>query len=336
MRIMFLMKSAGAAAAVVAATAVSAPAAIEPVSNPRILVHYDLAAGQQPENVAVEPDGSLDVTLSRAGQVERVTRTGRRQLLATLPPPADGGAQTPVLGYSLATGLLRTADGTLYVGYAAGDDELTGIWRVPPGGTPTRIVALTAASFPNGMALDERTGNLYIADSTRETIWRVPLAGGTPTAWLVGPELMRSQLLGPNGLRFHNGALWLSNSDQGTLLRVRVERNGRAGPVQTRASGLTFPDDFAFIGHSNTVIVALNLANEVALVQPDGSHTIVLTGADGLEGPTAVAIEHGKLYVLSAALVLNKDPNILVAHLSSGDSIATNGTALRPTQLGLQ
>jgi hypothetical protein len=114
--------------------------------------------------------------------------------------------------------------------------------------------------------------------------------------------------------------VWLSNSDQGTLLRVTVKRNGRAGPVQTRATGLTFPDDFAFIGHSNKIIVALNLANEVALVQPNGSHTIVLTGADGLEGPTAVVIEHGKLYVLSASFVLNKDPNILVAHLSGGDS----------------
>jgi hypothetical protein len=81
-----------------------------------------------------------------------------------------------------------------------------------------------------------------------------------------------------------------------------------------------FPDDFPFIGHSNKIIVALNLANEVALVQPNGSHTIVLTGADGLEGPTAVVIEHGKLYVLSASFVLNKDPNILVAHLSGGDS----------------
>ena len=28
------------------------------------------------------------------------------------------------------------------------------------------------------MALDERTGTLYIADSTRETIWRVPITGG--------------------------------------------------------------------------------------------------------------------------------------------------------------
>ena len=130
---------AAAVAAAIAATAVTASAATELVSNPRILVHYDLAAGQQPENVALEPDGNLDVTLSRAGQVERVSPTGQRQLLATLPAPSDGGVNTPLL---------------------------------------------TAASFPNGMALDERTGSLYIADSTRETIWRVPITGGTPTGEL--------------------------------------------------------------------------------------------------------------------------------------------------------
>jgi hypothetical protein len=320
MPIMFTMKAAVAAAAVavVAATAVTASAATEPVSNPRILVHYDLAAGQQPENVALEPDGNLDVTLSTAGQVERVTPTGQRQLLATLPAPSDGGVNTPVLGHSLATGLVRTADGTLYIGYAAGHDDLTGIWRVRPGGTPTRIVPLTAASFPNGMALDERTGTLYIADSTRETIWRVPITGGTPTAWLSGPELKRSNGLGPNGLRIHNAAVWLSNSDQGTLLRVPVEGNGHAGAVETKATGLIFPDDFTFIGHTDKIIVALNLANEVALVQPNGSDTIVLTGADGLEGPTSIAIRQGELYVLSAAFVLQKDPNILVADLAAG------------------
>ena len=318
MPIMFTMKAAVAAAAVavVAATAVTASAATEPVSNPRILIHYDLASGQQPENVALEPDGNLDVVLSIAGQVERVTPAGQRQLLATLPAPSDGGVNTPILGHSLATGLVRTADGTLYIGYAAGHDDLTGIWRVRPGGTPTRIVPLTAGSFPNGMALDERTGTLYIADSTRETIWRVPITGGTPTAWLSGPELKRSTGLGPNGLRIHNAAVWLSNSDQGTLLRVPVEGNGRAGAVETKATGLPFfPDDFAFIGHTDKIIVALNLANEVALVQPNGSHTIVLTGADGLEGPTAIAIRHGELYVLSAAFLLQKDPNILVADL---------------------
>jgi streptogramin lyase len=74
MMIMFPMKSTVAAAALVAATAVTASAAIRPVSNPRVLLHYNVSAGEQPENVALEPDGDLDVTLSRAGQVERVTR----------------------------------------------------------------------------------------------------------------------------------------------------------------------------------------------------------------------------------------------------------------------
>src|SRR5258708_21141983 len=165
MPIMFTMKAVAAAVAVVAATAVTGSAATEPVSNPRILVHSDLAAGQQPENVALERDGNLDVTLSTARQVERVSPTGQRQLLATLPAPSDGGVNTPVLGFSLATGLVRTADGTLYIGYAAGHDDLTGIWRVRPRGAPTPTVAPTPARFPHRIAPGHRTRNLHLPDS---------------------------------------------------------------------------------------------------------------------------------------------------------------------------
>ena len=48
---------------------------------------------------------------------------------------------------------------------------------------------------------------------------------------------------------------------------------------------------------------------------PGIGNDIKMPGADGLEGPTATAIRHGKLYVLSAAFLLQKDPNILVADL---------------------
>jgi sugar lactone lactonase YvrE len=169
---------AAVSAAAIGMAAGSSTAATLTVSNPRILVHYDLSSGQEPENVTVEPDGNLDVVLARAHQIERVTPAGQRQLLATLPAPPDGGIHTPVLGFALATGIVRTSDGTLYVGYAAGDENFTGIWRIRPGGQPERIVALSADSFPNGLALDETTGLLYLADSTMATIWRVPLSGG--------------------------------------------------------------------------------------------------------------------------------------------------------------
>jgi hypothetical protein len=286
------------------------------LSNPRILVHYDLSAGQEPENVTVEPDGNLDVVLARAHQIERVTPSGQRQLLATLPAPPDGGVHTPVLGFALATGIVRTADGTLYVGYAAGDDNFTGIWRIRPGGQPERIVALSAASFPNGLTLDEATGLLYLADSTMATIWRVPLSGGTPTAWASGSLLSRNQRLGVNGLKFHNGAIWASDSDQNTFLRIPITDGGAAAKIEVKATGLTFLDDFVFVGVTDTVIGAENLGDEVVLIRPDGQHSVLLKAGDGIEGPTAVAIDDGKLYVMSAAYVL-QDPNILVADIES-------------------
>ena len=293
-------------------------AATAPVSDPRILVHYDLAAGQQPENVAVEPDGDLDVVLATAHQVERVTPRGHQHLLATLPAPADGGVHTPAVGFAIATGVVRAPDGTLYVGYAAGDDTLTGIWRIRPGRAPERVVPLSAANLPNGMALDERTGLLYVADSVTGTVWRAPLSGGTPTAWATGPLLAPTSFLGVNGLKVHGGAVWVTNTDQATLLRIPIGRGGSAGMPQVRATGLAGIDDFAFVGRSDTAVAALNLQNEVALVRPDGTSTLVLTALDGLEGPTSVAIEHGRLYVMSASYLLQKDPNILVADLDVG------------------
>ncbi|MEV6996014.1 SMP-30/gluconolactonase/LRE family protein [Streptomyces sp. NPDC093228] len=279
-------------------------------------MHYDLAAGQQPENVTLEPNGDLDVVLSQAGQIERVTPGGHRSLLATLPVPADGGVNTPVLGFRLATGLVRTADGTLYVGYATGDDATAGIWRIRPGGKPQRIVALKADSFPNGMALDEGSRQLYFADSTKATIWRVSVKGGTPTAWATGQAFERHDLLGVNGLKLHNGAVWVSNSDQATLLRVPILRSGAPGTPQIKATNLTFLDDFVFVGPGDTVVGALNLPNQVVLIRPNGTRKVILTGDDGLEGPTSVALLHDKLYVLSAAFVLQNDPNIVVANFS--------------------
>jgi len=125
----------------------SAPAA-------KVLLHLNLADGQRPENVAVEPNGDLDVSMSQAAQVVRVTSAGKQTVLATLPYPADKGVGVPVIGFASSEGLVRAADGTLYVGYAAGTADLGGIWRVRPGGKPQRIIALPAKSFPNGMAID--------------------------------------------------------------------------------------------------------------------------------------------------------------------------------------
>ncbi len=82
------------AVAMAAASAGPASAATPPLSDARTAVHFDLAAGQTPENFVVEPNGSVVVTFVGSRQVAHVALDGRTDVLATLPLPEDG-ARTP-------------------------------------------------------------------------------------------------------------------------------------------------------------------------------------------------------------------------------------------------
>ncbi|WP_369191753.1 hypothetical protein [Streptomyces sp. R08] len=305
-----------ASAAALTPAPASASAVSAPLSGARITTHFDLTKGQTPENIALAPDGAAYVTLAAGRQIAEISPKGAVRILATLPKPADGGVHTPVLGFPLTVGIVRAHDGTLYFLYATGTPDLTGVWRLRPGGVPERIAALPADGLPNGLALDASTHTLYVTDSVLGTIWRVPTTGGTPTAWSTAPELASAGFLGANGLKIHRGALWATNLDKGTVLRIPIHHDGRAGSVRTEATGLPGIDDFEFTGRGDQLLAALNGPSEVALVQPDGSHSIVLTPADGLQNPTSVALRGDTVYVLSAAYVTAKDPNIVRAHLN--------------------
>ncbi|MEW2626158.1 hypothetical protein [Streptomyces sp. NPDC048106] len=309
---------AAAVAAALAATAAGpASASTAPRPDVRFVSHLNMDDGQRPENITLEPDGSADVTFAYSRQLARITPDGRVHVLATLPAP-PAGAVTPALTSPFLGGIVRTEDGTLYFLYATGTSELTGLWRLRPGGTPERIAALPADGLPNGLALDSGSGLLYVADSVLGTVWRVPTTGGTPTKWAVAPELASTGFLGANGIKIHNGAAWVTNLDKGTVLRIPITRQGTAGAVETRATDLVNIDDFAFTGAGDTLLAAINADNEVALVRPDGTHTIALTSADGLENPTSLAVRGSTAYIASGAYFTNADPNLLAARFTSG------------------
>ncbi|MER6789773.1 hypothetical protein ABT330_35065 [Streptomyces sp. NPDC000658] len=314
-----------AAAALALGTLAIAPATGDgpAVTDPRVVTHFDLTRGQSPENIALAPDGSADLTLSNARQVVNVTRQGRTRLIATLPEVAN--PHTPVVGAAVVLGIARAQDGTLFVTYATGTAE-TGVWRIPArGGKPRQIAQLPPAGFPNGLALDERRGVLYAADSVLGTVWRVPRAGGAPTAWATGAALeprnpRPAAKVGANGLRFHRGAVWVSNTNAGTLLRIPVREDGSAGAIGTRATGLYAIDDFGFVDrHRDTALAALTGGSEVELVRPDGTHRVVLTPGDGLSNATSVAVRGRTAYVTSAAYFTRRDPNLLLARVHQRD-----------------
>ena len=317
-RILVLTLAAGVS---LLAAAQHADAASGPISNPHIIAHLDFSRGQTPENLALEPDGSADVTFAEAAQVARVSLDGQVRILAQLPEPT-GGAACPVFGPllgapALTAGIVRDRAGSLYVTLCTGSPNLQGIWRVSPNGSARRIAALPPGGFPNGMALDDRHGLLYVADSLLSVVWRVSIADGTVSAWASGPQLAPSGGLGANGLKLHGGAVWVSNTQLGTLLRIPIRADGSAGPIETSASGLAGIDDFAFTGPGNRapVLAAINGDSTVVLIRPDASQQTVLTAADGLSNPSAVAIRGSTVYVLSAAYFTHNDPNVLLASL---------------------
>jgi sugar lactone lactonase YvrE len=303
-----LLSAIALAGFVTAQVAVPANAATAPLSGAREVAHFDVTALQQPENITLEPGGAADLTFNRARQVARVGRNGSVSILATLPAPATGTAAV--------SGIVRGEDGSLYVNYNAGSQS--GIWRIAPrGGTPVPLVALPEVKFLNGLALDRGANTLYATDSAAGTVWKVSLRTRTASLWAQGAQLVptNGSGFGANGIKVHDGAVWVSNTAQGTLLRIPIGRHGTAGAVATVAQGLTSIDDFAFTGDGDTVLAAQNFLSQASIVHPNGTHHTVLTSADGLSNPTSVAVRGSTVYVASAAYVTRVDPNLLLAKL---------------------
>lgn len=303
-----------AALAAGAFTASAGPAGAEDttltLSNPRIVAHFDLSAGQTPEDVAVEPNGSADISFSEADEAARVSLDGHVSVLGQLPRTGTC-APNPV---ALSLGLVRAPDGTLFLVDCTGGAD-TGVWRIRPGLAPTQIASLPANSFPNDMALDVLHGQLYIADSALATVWRVPIAGGAPLAWISDATLAKTSFIGANGIAIHDQAVWVSNTDAGTIMRIPIQPDGSAGPVRTVVTGLAGAvDNFIFVPGTDAILAALVVADEVVLIQ-DGRTRVVLTAADGLSSPTSIAAGWDTIYVGDGAIVTGKDPNLLLAHI---------------------
>ncbi|MEY9929686.1 hypothetical protein ABH926_004326 [Catenulispora sp. GP43] len=306
--------AATAVTAILAAAVPAQAASTYRIEHPRVVAHLDAEAYQQPENIALEPDGSADVTFAFAGQVARIDRAGRTTVLAQIPIPAGG--DVPGLGTRIGiAGIVRTEDGTLYVTVSTGLADSTGVYRIGPGRhDAVRIAALPAGAFLNGMALDDREHRLLVTDSVLATIWSVPLTGGPATAWLTADALAPHGSFGANGIKVHNGAVWATNTHDATLLRIPITPGGRPGPIRVIATGLTSADDLAFAGRGDTALIALERLNEIVSVAPNGRSTPLMNGQDGLANPTALAVRGDTVYVDDAAY-FGGQPNLLTARL---------------------
>ncbi|MDQ0753575.1 hypothetical protein QF034_007806 [Streptomyces africanus] len=295
------------------------------VTDVRTAATFDYAAGEIPENITVNPDGS--VTLSMLGSCAVCQRTHGPQLMRM---DASGHRTVLVTGQvgEAISGNTRGDDGTVYYSvWAPGNADRNGVYALGPDGTPQRIAALPADSGPNGLAIDSAGRTLYIADSLKGIIWSVPVSGGSATPWLtdaaLAPVPTEALPIGANGLRFHNGALWVSNFNKGTLLRVPVTGTGAAGPLRLVAGGLPDIDDLSFLTPRSDVVFAAqngsssqNGPDRVVVIYPNGTYQPVLTSKDGLASPSATAVRGDLLYITDGGVPEPHDPKLQTGRIN--------------------
>ena len=281
-----------------------------------VVIDYDLAAGEQPEGVAVDKRGDVFVSLSPLGQIRKIDRDGSESTLATLVPPNSGFG---------VLGLAVDAPGNLYAAVATFDPATSGVYKVARDGSFARLPGTEDIAFPNGVTLD-KNGNVYVTDTILGAIWRVPAAGGLAHVWFQSALLLGDGSaglgvpIGANGIAYRQNEIVVGNSEGERLFRIPIEPDGSAGTATILAQGsaVSFADGLAFDVHGN-VWVCLIASSTIVRVSPSGVVTTVATAADGLDWTSSIAFgKNGELWAVNFAIGPPGGPGPALLRLAVG------------------
>jgi sugar lactone lactonase YvrE len=298
-------------------------AAADPPAPPQVQVValFDASKLETPESIAIDRHDNIFLSLALTGEIRKIAPDGTQSTHAVLPigPPLTScGSFIGIQG-----ALALDPHGNIYAALASCIPGDRGIWKVAPDGSSQLLAALPPLALPNGVVY--RRGHVYVADAELGLIWHAPADGSAPAAiWADDPLLKPSAghvFPGPNGLQVFHDEMYVSNSDQADILAVKIEPDGSAGAIRVHSTG-TPCDDFAFDEHGN-LYCGTDPFGTLLKIAPDGSSQIVLTTADGLDGPTSVAFGRGEndehdLYIANGAFPffsVTHRPSLLKVHL---------------------
>jgi sugar lactone lactonase YvrE len=195
-----------------------------------------ISTGVSARGVAVDKIGNVFVSVSQ----------GTHIWIWGYTPDGVGPSVLADMGVGTIGGLTVTAEGDLYVAMASsGPGSANGVWRMDRRGRVQRLPGSEDIFFANGLAFDE-VGTLYVTESVTPTvvvdgkpagpgsIWRIP-RGGRAELWYQD-ELLRGTgalgqgvWVGANGIAYHRDTLYVTNTEQGTVLRIPVLEDGSCG-----------------------------------------------------------------------------------------------------------
>ena len=270
------------------------------------------------ESVLVEKTGSLLVTHLFTNRISRISPTGEVSVFAEL----DLGQPVEPLNLDFSKPAVRSGvvciaaakDGSIYATVWSPKAGLHGVWKITPEGKGSPYVPIPGAML-NGIALDD-SGNIYVADSDGK-VWRVPAGKREAEVWLEHPLLARRPFVGvfpgANGIQIRKDTVYVTNSDTGNVIRIKIRPDGSAGKPEVYATGVC-GDDFAIDAHEN-LYVTTHPFNSVIRIGRDGSRTIIAGPGQGVVGPAAAAFgrlpgDEDSLYVVTDGGLFTPIPGV--------------------------
>ena len=257
-----------------------------------VVVAFDESKGQNPEGLAIARNGTLFVSVSPLGDVWRIP-PGSTQ------PQPFAHVNGIVAGRDFGLlGLAVDVFGNVYGAVQSANPDANGVWRFDrTTGAATRLPGTAAIGLPNGLAFDKQM-NLYVTDSARGAIWRIPW-DGTASIWLQATALTGDGSLGlnlgANGIAIQRGVLTVTNTERRTVLQI-PKVGGQPGAISLLAS-LPAGDnpDGVTMDVFGDAFVAMNLANAIGEVTPSGSMHVVASGGP-LDFPSSVVFGTARGY----------------------------------------
>ncbi len=257
-----------------------------------VIESYDASLGQLPEGVAVSPKGDIYVGLAGTGELRRLDR---KTYAATTVTNFD-------VGYGFLLGM--AFDGNdLYIVVASFVEETSGVWRVHPNGTKSRVVAFGAGEFPNDLTFDQQ-GNMYITESIAGAIYKVEAGSNVRELWVQDPLLFgdvnQSPVpfpIGANGITYDDDAetVLIVNSQVPALIEIDDDC-GQAGDISVVAAGehLRGADGLALDRNGDVMVVSNFNSTLMHIDRDSGVATVLADASDGLVFPANPAFgRHG-------------------------------------------
>lgn len=281
--------------------------------------------GHFAENLAVDSQGQVIVTLHSEGVVTRVD-------------PLSGIA-TPIASFGCGVaGLALGRDGSIYVSGGVLGQPPGKIWQIAPGGATREIAAIADAVFLNGMTVHPDGPRLLVAESMTGRIYAVAIDSGAYEVWLADERLKpipNEMIPGANGIKLFGGHAYISSTAHDRLYRGAIEPDGSIGVLSLFADNLR-ADDFAF-DVDGSLYIATHPANSLVRLSQNGDRATLADQSQGLVCPTAVAFGRGAgdataVYVTTTGGVMQRaEDDIEEARLIRVD-VSARGLPLQAVQ----